>query len=72
MGVSSTAEKQEAHDLIDRLAPGQVAAVVHLLRVMSDPLTLSLANAPLEDEPISDDEVRAVQASKDWLKEHTP
>jgi hypothetical protein len=39
-------EKQQAHDLIERLAPNQISAVVHLLEVMTDPVARSLANAP--------------------------
>jgi hypothetical protein len=47
-------------------------AVVHLLEVMTDPVARSLANAPVEDEPISEEETRAVAASKAWLKDHGP
>jgi hypothetical protein len=39
-------EKQQAHDLIERLAPSQISAVLHLLEVMTDPVARSLANAP--------------------------
>ena len=60
--------KQQAHELIDRMAPSQVAAVVGLLEVMLDPVERSLANAPLEDEAISEEEAREVTASKEWLK----
>jgi hypothetical protein len=31
-------DRQHAHELIDRMAPGQVAAVVGLLEIMLDPL----------------------------------
>jgi hypothetical protein len=65
-------EKQHAHELIERLAPGQISAVVRLLEVIADPVARSLANAPVDDEPISEEEVRAVEASKEWLKNHAP
>jgi hypothetical protein len=32
--------------LIDRMAPGQVSAVVGLLEIMLDPFTRTLANTP--------------------------
>jgi hypothetical protein len=64
--------KQHAHELIDRMAPGQVDVVVGLLEIILDPLTRSLANAPIEDEPISEEETRAVVASREWLKNHEP
>ena len=65
-------EKEHAHELIDRLAPGQISAVVRLLEVIADPVARSLANAPVEDEPISEEEVRTVEASKEWLRDHAP
>jgi hypothetical protein len=53
-------ENQQAHDLIERLAPSQISAVVHLLEVMTDPVAHSLANAPVDDEPVSEEEARAM------------
>jgi hypothetical protein len=64
MPNGSTDEKQHAHELIDRMAPGQVAAVVGLLEIMLDPLARSLASAPYDDEPVSAEEAREVEAAK--------
>ena len=52
--------RQHVHQLIDRLAAGQLAAVGQLLEVMTDPITRSLAAAPVEDRAISDEEARAL------------
>jgi hypothetical protein len=41
-------DKQYAHELLDQLDRGQLAAVVHLLEVMADPVARSLANAPVD------------------------
>jgi hypothetical protein len=49
-------DKQYAHGLLDQLDRGQLAAVVHLLEVMADPVARSLAQAPVEDEPITEEE----------------
>jgi hypothetical protein len=65
----SPAETRElAHKLIDRIPHAQIAAVVGLLEVMVDPVDRAIANAPLEDELIGEDEERAVARSKEWLK----
>jgi hypothetical protein len=56
--------KEHAHELIDRLAPGQVSAVVGLLEIMLDPVARSLANAPLDDEPVSEEEAREIAAAR--------
>ena len=62
--------KQQAHELIERMAPGQVFAVVYLLETMLDPVSRAIANAPIDDEPETDAEREAVAASKAWMAEH--
>ena len=61
-------EKQHAHELIDRLPPAQVTALVGLLESISDPVSAALRNAPLDDEPESDEEKQAVAEASQWLK----
>jgi hypothetical protein len=62
--------REQAHELIDRMAPSQVSAVVGLLETMLDPVSRAIANAPFDDEPESEDERRAVAESKAWLAAH--
>ena len=57
-------EKQQALELLEQLTPGQFAAVVHLLQVMTDPVARSLANAPVDDEPVSAEEAREIAAAR--------
>lgn len=64
--------KEHAHELIERMAPGQVEVVVELLEIILDPVARSLSKAPFEDEPISEEENQAVAASKAWLKNNQP
>jgi len=68
----ATQDRQQAHALLDLLPVEKLPAVVHLLQSLTDPLARSLANAPFEDEPISEDEVRSVDASQAWLRTHAP
>jgi hypothetical protein len=49
------------------MAPGQVSAVVDLLKIMLDPLTRTLANAPFDDEPVSAEEAREIAAARALL-----
>ena len=60
-------EKHHAHELVDRLDPSQLSALVGLLEVMLDPVSGKLANAPIDDEPETEQERHAVQEAKDWL-----
>jgi len=72
MGTDVTQERQQAHALLDQLPNEKLTAVVHLLQAISNSLARSLANAPIDDEPISEEERRTVEASKEWLKAHAP
>jgi len=61
-------EKQQAHELIERLAPSQVSAVVGLLEAMLDPVSRAIANAPVDDEPETEQERQAVAESRAWFE----
>lgn len=61
-------DKQQAHELIERLAPSQVSAVVGLLQAMLDPVARAIANAPIDDEPLTPEEEQALAQSAKWQK----
>jgi len=61
--------KQHAHELIDQLPALQLSAVVGLLEAILDPLSRKLAEAPIDDEPETEEERRAVERSKEWLRQ---
>src|SRR5260370_31779608 len=66
------ADKQYAHQMLDRLDAGQLDAVVHLLEVMTDPVTATLGSAPVDDEPFTDAERKAIAEADEWLKHNQP
>ncbi len=68
MALDFVRERQQAHAYLDRLPPEQLSAVRGLLATMLDPVSRALANAPIEDEEISDEEEYAVAESREWLK----
>jgi hypothetical protein len=70
--TAPTQSRQRAHELIDRVTPGQLPVVVGLLEIVVDPLAHSLANAPYEDETISEEETQAVANSEAWLENNEP
>ncbi len=47
------ADKQHAHQLLDKLDSCQLAALVHLLNMLTSSLTHSLAMAPVEEEDLT-------------------
>jgi hypothetical protein len=64
-------EREQAHALLDMLPAEKLNAVRSLLEVMVDPVSRALANAPVDDEPITEEEERAIAQAREWLK-HNP
>ena len=57
-------DKHHAHDLLDQLGPGQLAAVVHLLETLV---------SPEEDrDTLSTAERKAIAEADEWLKHNQP
>jgi hypothetical protein len=61
-------EKQQAHELIDQLAPNQVSALVNLLEAMLDPVSRAIANAPVDEEPLTAEAEMELDKAREWLK----
>ena len=61
--MSSASEKQQAHELLDQLDGGQLSAVVHLLRVMTDPVARAIASAPVDDDSLTPEDVKTLDES---------
>lgn len=72
MAGELTYEKEQLHALVERLAPSQVHAVHGLLQVMLDPVSRAIANAPVDGEPLTADDARALDEAREWLKRNEP
>ena len=68
MATTATNPKQQAHELIDKMSVAQVVAAVGLFKAMLDPVEIALANAPLDDEPLTVEEIKALDESREWLR----
>jgi len=64
--------RQNVHSLVDQLPSVQLAALETLLQSMLDPLSRKLALAPIDDEPLSEDDRRAIAEAKEWLDHNEP
>lgn len=63
-------EREQAHQLIDRLPEPQLSALVGLLETIIDPVASALRNAPIDDEPESAEEKVTVSEAREWLKKN--
>jgi hypothetical protein len=68
MNTDFAQQKQHAHGLIERLAPEKLTAVVGLLEILLDPLDRAIAGAQIDDEPVTEEEMRDIEASREWFK----
>lgn len=62
--------RQHAHQLIDRMPETQLSGLVQFLETIVDPVATALRNAPLDDEPETDEEKTAVADAKTWLQQN--
>jgi hypothetical protein len=60
-------QRRRAHDLLDRLSPEKLAAVRSLLEVIVEPLSDSLAAAPVEDEVITPETAALIDRARTSL-----
>jgi hypothetical protein len=60
-------ERQQAHFLLDALPEEKVLAVRSLLEVMVEPLSRSLAMAPIEDEDLTPETAAALDRARESL-----
>jgi hypothetical protein len=63
-----TDPRQQAHELIDRMPETQLSALVGLMETIVDPVATALRNAPLDDEPETEEEKQAVAEARVWLQ----
>jgi hypothetical protein len=62
--------RQRAHELIDHIPEAELSTAVGLLEKILDPVTAALLNAPIDDEPLDEDERAAIAEGDEWFKHH--
>ena len=67
MELDFVQQRQQAHLLIDVLPEKKLFAVHNLLEVLVEPLSRSLAMAPVEEEELTPETVAALNRSGDQL-----
>ena len=63
-----TNPRQHAHQLIDRMPETQLTGLVQFLETIVDPVAAALRNAPLDEEPETEEEKAAVAEARQWLR----
>ncbi len=61
-------DKQQAHELIERLQASQISTAVRFLEFMLlDPAARAVATAPPDDEPVTDQDRRRFHDGQAWF-----
>lgn len=64
VSMASHTEREQARELIDKLPPKQLSAVVGLLEAIVDPLARSIATVPEEEEEITPETAAAIERAR--------
>jgi hypothetical protein len=68
--VETVSDKHHAHELIERLPAAQIDVVVRFLEfILLDPVSRSIATAPVDDEPLTAEEEQALDRADAWLQQ---
>ncbi|HEY1948368.1 MAG TPA: hypothetical protein VGG97_15270 [Bryobacteraceae bacterium] len=68
MATGLIQQKQQAHLMLDLLPPEKLSAVVNLLEVMLDPVSRAITHAPVDDEPLTPEDEKALNEAREWMK----
>lgn len=69
MNTELTQQQRDlAQGMIERLAPEKLSAVVGLLEVLLDPFDRTRAAAEIDDEPITEEDIQDIEASREWFQ----
>jgi len=71
MATNVIKEKRQLHKMVDLLAPEQAHALRALVEVMLDPVARAVANASVDDEPLTREDEIALEEAREWLKHNT-
>lgn len=66
-GVPPRTAKEKLRERIETFTEEAAAETLQLLDRRTDPLTVLLENAPLDDEPVTDEEEAAVQVAREEI-----
>jgi len=67
MEVDLAEQRQQAHSLLDGLPEEKLVTVRYLLELLVEPLSRSLATAPVEDEELTPETIAALDRASDSL-----
>ena len=69
--MEAMADRQHAHELIERLDSPMITTAVRFLEFITmDPVMRSIATASVDDEPLTEEEEQALRRSETWFEKN--
>ena len=68
MATDVIQEKHQLHKMVELLAPEQAHVLRALVEIMLDPVARAIANAPMDEEPLTRDDEIALDQAREWIK----
>ena len=71
MGEVETAGiRKELHEEIDRMTDEEVRGLKDYMATYPDPVAATFRNAPIDDEPFTEEDQRLLAEAQQWLKQN--
>ena len=68
--MEATDIRKEVHEEIDRMTDEEVRELKEYMAKYPDPVAALFRNAPIDDEPYTEEEQRLVAEADEWLKQN--
>lgn len=60
--------RSEVHEEIDRMTEKELLGLKEFLATFPDRVGAMLRNAPVDDEPVTEEDLRAIAESQEWFR----
>ncbi len=62
--------RNEVHEEIDRMTEKELLGLKEFLATFPDRVGAMLRNAPVDDEPVTEEDLRAIAESQEWFRQN--
>lgn len=62
--------RSEVHEEIDRMTEKELLGLKEFLATFPDRVGAMLRNAPVDDEPVTEEDLRAIADSQEWFRQN--
>ncbi len=62
--------RSEVHEEIDRMTEKELLGLKEFLATFPDRVGAMLRNAPVDDEPVTEEDLRAIAESQEWFRQN--